>query len=259
MGRFLESGTVADVGGGGGFAGTPGVVTASADNPVTGIFGLGQKQWFFEDGTFTVPDGITSIRVRLWGGGGRAGGGFAIKTITALTPGASVAVTVGAAGSVTAAGGTSSFGAYVSATGGESNSSGTSYGGVGSGGDFNSQGGENASASSGGGGAAGIFGDGGDAPQLLNGINGNAGGGGSGTGKVGGNGISGPGGAQVQANGEPGIVTSLDFIATGGGGADQGNGINGGGGGGSGGSGGFPAGGAVGNLLPAAGLVIVEW
>lgn len=258
MGRFLEGGTVAVAGGAAGVSGA-----ASASNPVTGVFGSGQVKWFFKNGSFVVPADVTSVRVRLWGGGGRAGGGFAIKTITGLTPGASIAVTVGSAGDDSTAGGTSSFGTHVSATGGASSSSNADAGGIGIGGDFNSQGG--LGRTNAGGGAAGIFGNGGDGGSSSNGFNGNAGGGSGGNASVGGNGVSGkggavPGAAGADTNGDIGIVTSLDFIATGGGGAKDGNGANGGGGG-TNHCGGFPAGGTALALANSAGagLVIVEW
>ncbi len=130
-------------------------------------FGSG-VQSFTASGNFIVPAGVTQVEVEVWGGGsgsyasitgapsgtasgGGAGGGYARKRITGLTPGQSVIVVVGAggnyggAGSVATSGGTSSFGSYVSATGGSLNylSSATSpqYGGtpagVGVGGDVN--------------------------------------------------------------------------------------------------------------------------
>lgn len=103
--------------------------------------------------SWTVPAGVTTVRVRVWGGGGGGlntgnglnysggGGGFALKTITGLTPGSTVTVTISAggnSGSSPAIGGTSSFGAYVSATGGRNNNTaGSITGGVGVGGDIN--------------------------------------------------------------------------------------------------------------------------
>jgi len=94
-------------------------------------------QLFTTSGTFTVPAGITSLFVRVWGagGGGKGGGinqasylggygGFVEAAITGLTPGASITVTVGtggngsAAGVTPGAGGTSSFGTYATGTGG---------------------------------------------------------------------------------------------------------------------------------------------
>ena len=128
--------------------------------PFSGSFGTGQITFFESDDTFVVPDGIEYVRVRLWGGGGGSfrdsgssdtfgggGGGFALK-ICKVSPGDSVSVTVGAAGEFLdrgipgSDGGTSSFGSFFSATGGEGgSSSGPSLGGEGIGGDINFKGG----------------------------------------------------------------------------------------------------------------------
>jgi hypothetical protein len=103
-------------------------------------FGTGVRT-YTASGTFVVPAGVTQVEVELWGAGagtyasmpglasgGGSGGGFARKRVTGLTPGQSVAVTVGTggaaghvAGSVPTGGGSSSFGVYVSATGGALN------------------------------------------------------------------------------------------------------------------------------------------
>lgn len=115
--------------------------------------------------TWTVPAGITTVKVTVVGGGGGGGGGAgggagyggggggtAIEYITGLTPGTGITVTIGAGGAKGAqgndgsAGGTSSFGAYCSATGGGGGGSRQEYawkgtGGVGSGGSINIQGG----------------------------------------------------------------------------------------------------------------------
>jgi hypothetical protein len=92
-------------------------------------------------GNFSVPNGVTQIEVEVWGGGagsfasipglasgGGSGGGYARKRIAGLTPGQSIAVTIGVggnAGTATGAapgpGGTSSFGSFVNATGGSLN------------------------------------------------------------------------------------------------------------------------------------------
>ncbi|MFD2677989.1 phage tail protein [Camelimonas lactis] len=115
--------------------------------------------------SFVVPDGVTQVEVEVWGAGGGSGaclgltnicgstgggGGYARKTIKGLTPGSSVAVTIGTGGTggvaspfaQPGAGGSSSFGAYVSATGGGSGQSASGVlptfagsGGTGSGGD----------------------------------------------------------------------------------------------------------------------------
>ena len=121
-----------------------------------------QGQVFTSTGTFTVPTGVTSVKVTVTGGGGNGGtatgtgasaggggaGGTAIKYVTGLTPGGTVAVTVGGIA------GTSSFGAYCSATGGATavtaSGGGTSTaggaGGAGSSGDINLNGGSGSAA-----------------------------------------------------------------------------------------------------------------
>ena len=110
-------------------------------------------QVFTSSGTFTVPSGITAVKVTVIGGGGDGGnstgsnsasgggggGGAAVKYVTGLTPGATVTVTVGSAA------GTSSFGTECSATGGATaptisttaGSGAGGAGGVGSSGTFN--------------------------------------------------------------------------------------------------------------------------
>lgn len=105
-------------------------------------------QVFTASGTFTVPASITTIKVQVLGGGGGGNndpygvviaggsGGYVIEYLNGLTPGATVAVTVGAGGAVGGTGGTSSFGDYCSATGGGINSP-----GLGSGGNYNQRGG----------------------------------------------------------------------------------------------------------------------
>ena len=107
-------------------------------------FGSG-VQSFTQSGAFGVPAGVTQIEVEVWGGGsgsyaslpglptyggsgGGSGGGYARKRITGLTPGQSIAVVIGSGGiagtlqgGAATSGGTSSFGSYVSATGGSLN------------------------------------------------------------------------------------------------------------------------------------------
>ena len=109
----------------------------------TSFSSFSQTQTFNSSGTYTVPAGVTSITVNVWGGGGGGGGGFngcsaqgegsggggggfSSKTI-AVTPGEIYTVTVGAAGTAGAyngnggAGGTTNFtgiGGTVTATGG---------------------------------------------------------------------------------------------------------------------------------------------
>lgn len=100
--------------------------------------GFANMQVFTSSGTFTVPAGVTKVKVTVVGGGGAGGGvvntgtrggggggggGASIKIVSGLTPGSTVSVTVGTGGTGVSngngnAGGTSSFGAHCSATGG---------------------------------------------------------------------------------------------------------------------------------------------
>lgn len=230
-------------------------------NPFTGVFGSGQIKMYTTNGTFSVPLGVSNVRVRLWGGGatptstnGGAGGGFSIKEIN-LSGIQSVSVVVGSAN------GTSSFGSYVSATGGTN-----TVGGSGVGGDINSNGGSaQAASSSGGGGVGGLFGNGGNGNSSTSpGGNGNAGGGsGSSASGAGGSGIFGSGGVTNQMPQSGLTSASIDFLGVGGGGTaltnSSPNGINGGGGAGNSGYGGFPGGGGGYGGTGANGLVIVEY
>src|SRR6185312_14155685 len=107
----------------------------------------------------------SQVEVEVWGAGsgsyasvpglpsgGGSGGGYARKRITGLTPGQAINVTVGTGGTAgnvsgvaPTAGGSSSFGSYVSASGGALNylattaspQNGATPGGVGVGGDVN--------------------------------------------------------------------------------------------------------------------------
>jgi hypothetical protein len=122
--------------------------------------------------TWTVPAGVTTCEVEVWGAGGGGGGGgannavtynsgsggggggYTRKRVAGLTPGNTVTITVGAGGAGAtsysgsgSSGGTSSFGAYASATGGGGGAGGNNssvpppgVGGVGSGGDYNADG-----------------------------------------------------------------------------------------------------------------------
>lgn len=280
MGRILKGGKVQTAN-----SGAPGLnMGAGPVNefmPFTGVFGSGAIKFFNSSGAFLVPAGCASVRVRLWGGGGQSGGGgggFAMKTITSLTPGETVAVTVAVAG------GTSSFGAYVSATGGVANGG---AGGSGSGGDINYAGGAGANPASplagGGGGVASVVGNGGNGGAGTSGHSafGAGGGGGSSSdsannfGTAGGAGLTGKGGTSAMfgstvtpgptaTSGEPmNSEFSVDFIGTGGGGGGSSRGSSGdganGGGGGSTANGGFPGGGGGSYGAGAPGLVVVEW
>ena len=186
-------------------------------------------QAFTSSGTFTVPAGVTKVKVTVVGGGGGGrtatnstsqggggSGGAAIKVITGLTPGGTVAVTVGTGGAANTNGVTSSFGAYCSATGGvspglSSNNPGPGGdGGTATGGDINFTGGAGGGGSgvsgtvagNGGGGGCSIFGGGGLGAVGTNAVN-TAGAGAPGTGAGGGGGCGGPG---TGGTGGSGIV-----------------------------------------------------
>lgn len=241
----------------------------ATNNPVTGQFGTGNVQFFggivgtaSVASTFVVPQGISSVRVRVWGAGSSAGGagGFAMKTIYGLVPGASIVVTPGASNTASTTSFASSFGSYVSANGAVATA-----GAAGVGGDINYTGGT--AISNNGAGAPSIYGNGTSADTASNvGASGFSGAGSS-SGNYGGNGLFGIGGFNQSTSGfampTSGLnsdTLNLDAIGTGGGGANGQSGVNGGGGAGNG-HGGFPAGGggAGTNARGGAGLVIVEW
>ena len=134
-------------------------------NPISGIYGNAEVEYFFESGNFIVPLNVARIRVRLWGGGGTTGGGgggFAMKEIE-VNSGDIIPVTVGRGGygsnAATRDGQTSSFGSYVSATGGLSYNTSTLNEGKGIGGDINYDGGRTGATTQEGN-AASIFGNG---------------------------------------------------------------------------------------------------
>lgn len=127
-------------------------------------FGSG-VQSFGSSGNFIVPVGVTQVEVEIWGAGsgsyasvpglpsgGGAGGGYARKLVAGLIPGQTIPVTTGAGGAAgttggaaAGPGGTSSFGQFVSATGGSLNylsttaapQNGATPAGIGVGGDVN--------------------------------------------------------------------------------------------------------------------------
>lgn len=214
----------------------------------TGILNVDNtKLTYTSSGNFIVPAGVTSITVEAWGGGGggggtngsggraRGGGGggaYTKGTLTGLTPGSSITVTVGgggAAGNSTSGnagdGGNSSVGSIVANGGkGASNSSSNSPGDGGSASSvtgnvvqsFAGGNGGNGNGSSNGGG-----GGGGSAPSsTLPGQDGS-----NGSGGTGGNGGNSPlpdpegnGGRGANNNGNPGAGNG---IAPGGGGGGQ--------------------------------------
>jgi hypothetical protein len=103
--------------------------------------GFGTRVYSFtSSGSFVVPSCINQVEVEVWGGGsgsfasvsampsgGGSGGGYARKLITGLVPGQIIPVVIGAGGAfgtttgAAGAGGTSSFGSLVSASGGQLN------------------------------------------------------------------------------------------------------------------------------------------
>ena len=197
--------------------------------------GFSSIEVYNNSGSFTVPNGVTNLYVRLVGGGGAAGyhstlpggggggGGEAIDILSGLTPGQIIPVTVGAEGIAPTtfgsggAGGTSSFGTYMSATGGQGGQggSGTLF------------------ATAGGAGGVGV------GARVIQG------------GAMGGDGIAiashgGDGGGQGRGRGASGPLAGLSAIGFGGGG---------GGGGASGGS--SPTGSPGGSGAP--GIVIIEF
>jgi hypothetical protein len=190
--------------------------------------GFSNIEVFASSGTFTVPAGVTKAKVTVVGGGGNGsaastnaqqvatgrgrgggGGGAAIEVVTGLTPAGTVTVTVGGVA------GTSSFGAFCSATGGATavgtadiDSNSYAEGGLGSGGNLNIRGGggnatDNSTALGGNGGSS-IFGGGGSGAQRLNASGGTAGaaggayGGGGGGGACLGTNANGAGGAGAS-------------------------------------------------------------
>jgi hypothetical protein len=143
--------------------------------------GFANMQVFTSPGTWTNPGNITKVKVTVTGGGGGvssswtdgspggAAGGTAIEVIP-FPSGTNVPVTVGAGGNGNP-GGTSSFGAYCSASGGTKNQS-YGTGGVGSGGGINIYGGDVINGAQpgqiGGSGAASFWGSGGQGGRYQN-------------------------------------------------------------------------------------------
>ena len=200
-----------------------------------------KSEIFQMDGTFTVPVGITSVSVRIFGGGGMGrnnrggGGGHMNYGVFDVTPGQKIPVTIGLgggqAGNSSVTGGTSSFGTLISAAGGTE-----ADGGSGGGSGNTSFGGGNASYGGGGGGCGyggytsnsagnwnspggngGTYGGGGGSGGYYTSRNNTTGTGGSG-GKGGANGGN---GGTKGTSGSSGVNTTslnLEFTGTGSGG-----------------------------------------
>lgn len=162
----------------------------AADDAGSGGGGFGGSQLFTASGTFVVPDGVTTVKVSLIGGGGSGGrcgtgsmgggggaGGTAVGWLT-VTPGANLSVTVGEGGAGRSSAGngfagTASAFETMTANGGargtgSSNCNATNppggVGGTASGGTFNVTGGKGAN------GTTGVASAAGDANQILQGL-----------------------------------------------------------------------------------------
>lgn len=126
------SGTLPVANGGTGItsAGTSGNVLISNGSAWTSAaapYAGARAQIFTAGGTFTVPTGVTAVKVTVVGGGGGShssafngssggGGAVATKFLTGLTPAGTLTVTVGALGATSSAGGTSSIASGTSNT-----------------------------------------------------------------------------------------------------------------------------------------------
>ena len=187
----------------------------------------GSQTYTSGSGTWTVPDGVTSVNVYVIGGGaggsnsasyGGGGGGCAYSPSFSVTPGASLAYSVGAGGSATVAGGNSTFSTLTGGGGGIPSSQ-LQNGGTASGGAFNYTGGNGNSGGFGWGGGGGS-----SAGTTSNGNIGDTGGSGGAGGVAVTNGGAGGTGKSSGNNGDPGS-------APGGGGGSGGAGATGGSGG----------------------------
>lgn len=180
------------------------------------IAGYSQSQTFTSSGTFntsSLPSGVNTVTVEVWGGGGKGGdrtaaggaagaggGGYSRKLIT--VPASSYTVTVGGGSTTTAAGGDSWFGSTTTiiGRGGASIAANGTTGGAGGTaqyGDTNVTGGSGANATS-------LYGGGGGAGSDNTGTNPNASGATAGTTPNGGNG--GNGRSATSGNGTAGTA-----------------------------------------------------
>lgn len=96
------------------------------------------SQEFTASGSFTVPAGVTRIRIRAVGGGGGAvgsspwnmgGNGYFVEKEITVTPGQVLTVTIGAGQPTGTPGGQTSVGAIVARGGGMQNTAGASLAG----------------------------------------------------------------------------------------------------------------------------------
>lgn len=203
-------------------------------------------QLFNANGNYTVPAGVTKIKVIVWGGGGGGatssgignrggggggGGGYA-EGIYSVTPSASYTVIVGAGGTAGNNGGTTSFGSpvLIQATGGTAGyGTGASAGGNGGAGGIGSGGFLNSTLGSGGSGGYSA----GATPAQTNSATNGAGGGGAGGVMAGtiaaGGGGGGIGGGNGGGMGSTSGQSALANTGAGGGGScDSGTGGTGG-------------------------------
>jgi len=203
------------------------ILTLTNDTWVAASGGL-TVETFNSSGTWTVPAGVTSVKVEAWGsggagsGGGYGGGAYAATDNIVVTPGANIPYVVGAGGVCCGGdpGANSTFNStVVVADGAPGTGGGTTAGSTG---DTKFAGGGGVGGNGGGGGAAGPDGAGS-----------------SGSGSTGGSGDAGTGGAGGTA-GNPGAANSEGGGGGGGTGTPAGAGgaPGGGGGGGGGGQGG---------------------
>jgi len=189
----------------------------------SGAWGQG-LQTFNTSGTFTVPLGVTNVKVEVWGSGsggnnssnwGGGGGAFAGNNSVSVTPGSSYPVTVGIGGAAAGNGANSSFSTLVIAAGSVARIGGTTAASTGSAGLVWAGGNGGTSTSTGGAGGGGSAGAGGNGGNGANSSSGTGGTGGiAGTA---GTGTAGAAGGAGGNTGNPGIIGS----APGGGGGEN--------------------------------------